>query len=34
MPAFDFYAGPRTPGRYRLEISRFEGLVRDAVPLP
>lgn len=33
MPAFDPYAGPRTPGRYRLEISRFEGLVLDAVPL-
>jgi hypothetical protein len=34
MPAFDLYAGPRSPGRYRLEITRFEGLVLDAVPLP
>jgi hypothetical protein len=33
MPAFDLYAGPRDPGRYRLEVSRFEGLVMSAVPL-
>ncbi len=33
MPSFDLYAGPRTPGRYRLALTRFEGLVVDAVPL-
>ncbi len=33
MPPLDFYAGPRVPGRYLLEITRFQRLVVDAKPL-